>query len=250
MAAWAQPDWPAPQRVRALYTVRHGAGVSLPPFNHFNLGARCGDDASAVTANRQLLLQGAKLPQPPRWLNQVHGNAVNRFNATVSDCEPEADAAVTAESNCVLAVLTADCLPLLLCAEDGSEVAAVHAGWRGLSTGVIENSVAAMHASPSNIRAWLGPAAGPQAYEVGDEVRDAFVRHDAHAAEAFRSTRPGHWLCDLFALARLRLNALGVTRVSGGSFCTISDPQRFFSHRRDARTGRMASLIWIEDAQA
>jgi hypothetical protein len=247
VVAWAKPDWPAPQRVRALYTQRHGAGVSLPPFDHFNLGARCGDDAAAVAANRQLLFQGAKLPQPPRWLNQVHGTTVHRFDATVIEGEVEADAAVTSTPNCVLAVLTADCLPLLLCAEDGSEVAAVHAGWRGLCAGVIEASIVAMRASPARILVWLGPAAGPQAYEVGEEVRSAFLTRDAHAAQAFRSTRPGHWRCDLYALARQRLGALGVVQTFGGDSCTISDPQRYFSHRRDARTGRMASLIWMGD---
>lgn len=247
MAAWTQPDWPAPQRVRALHTQRHGAGVSLPPFDHFNLGARCGDDAAAVAENRQLLIEGAKLPQPPRWLNQVHGTAVHRFDATASDNDPEADAAVTTASNRVLAVLTADCLPLLLCAKDGSEVAAVHAGWRGLCGGVIEASVLAMRSASGGILAWLGPAAGPQAYEVGEEVRCAFITRDPPAERAFRSTRPGHWYCDLYALARQRLNALGVAQVFGGDACTISDPQRFFSHRRDVRTGRMASLIWLEN---
>lgn len=247
MAAWAQPDWPVPAHVRALYTLRHGAGVSLPPFDHFNLGARCGDDAAALAENRQLLVEGAKLPQPPRWLNQVHGTAVHRFDAPQNSVEPDADAAVTAAPDCVLAVLTADCLPLLLCAQDGSEVAAVHAGWRGLCGGVIEASVAAMRSAPGEILAWLGPAAGPQAYEVGEEVRSAFITRDPQAQRAFCSTRPGHWYCDLYALARQRLNALGVTRVFGGDFCTISDPQRFFSHRRDARTGRMASLIWLQN---
>lgn len=247
MAAWTQPDWPAPQRVRALHTQRYGAGVSRAPFDHFNLGARCGDDAAAVAENRELLLHGARLPQAPRWLNQVHGTAVCRFDATQRLDEPEADAAVTAVPRCVLAVLTADCLPLLLCAQDGSEVAAVHAGWRGLCAGVIEESVAAMRAAPARILAWLGPAAGPQAYEVGDEVRSAFITRDAQAERGFRSTRPGHWACDLYALARQRLAAIGVVQAVGGDSCTISDPARFFSHRRDARTGRMASLIWIED---
>lgn len=246
MAAWAQPEWPAPARVRALYTLRHGAGVSLPPFDHFNLGERCGDDPAAVAQNRRLLAQGAGLPKRPHWLNQVHGTAVLRVDASIEAREPEADAAITAAPNCVLAVLSADCLPLLLCAEDGSEVAAVHAGWRGLCAGVIESSIAAMRESPARILAWLGPAAGALAYEVGEEVRNAFISRDAGAAEAFRSSRPGHWYCDLYTLARQRLDALGVTRVSGGDFCTISDPQRFFSHRRDARTGRMASLVWIE----
>lgn len=164
------------------------------------------------------------------------------------EVDPEADAAVTSEPGVVLAILTADCLPVLFCADDGSEVAAAHAGWRGLAAGVLEATVAAMRTPPERLLAWLGPAAGPQHYEVGAEVRDAFVSCDADAASAFAATRPGHWHVDLYALARMRLAAVGVTRVHGGGLCTISDPARFFSHRRDQRTGRMASLVWIEPA--
>lgn len=241
------PDWAAPATVRACVTQRRGggAGISQPPFDAFNLGDRCGDAAEAVAHNRAALQRIAGLPTSPCWLSQVHGIAVQRFERP-DDSRPEADAAVTAVPGVVLAVLTADCLPLLLCADDGSEVAAVHAGWRGLAQGVIEATLGAMGTAPSRLLAWLGPAAGAQAYEVGSEVRDAFVVRDSQAASAFSPTRPGHWLADLALLARLRLRAAGVARVAGGGDCTISQPERFFSHRRDGRGGRMASLVWIE----
>lgn len=267
MSPLLRPDWPAPAAVRAAVTLRHGAGVSTPPFDHFNLGLRCGDEPAAVHANRRALLGLAGLPAEPLWLRQVHGTAVHigrsggsrdrvsagsRAASAVApavaadaDCEPEADAAVTTDPGVVLAILTADCLPVLLCADDGREVAAAHAGWRGLCHGVLEATIAAMATPPSRLLAWLGPAAGPQAYEVGDEVRDAFLAHDAAAHAGFVPTRPGHWLCDLYALARQRLADAGVTRVHGGGLCTITDPARFFSHRRDRRTGRLASLIWL-----
>ena len=159
--------------------------------------------------------------------------------------EPEADACVTATPGTVLAILTADCLPVLFCSRDGDEVAAAHAGWRGLAGGVLEATVQAMHTAPGELLAWLGPAAGPEKYEIGAEVREAFLAHDPNADSAFVATRESHWRVDLYRLARQRLAAVGVTRVHGGGLCTISDPSRFYSHRRDARTGRMASLIWI-----
>jgi YfiH family protein len=238
------PDWPAPANVQAFTTLRHGAGLSAPPFDSFNLGARCGDDPQAVIANREELIRHFALPSSPRWLRQVHGTAVI---AEPTDDEPEADAAITATPGTVLAILTADCLPILFCANDG-EVGIAHAGWRGLAVGVIENTVAAMRTSPNHLLAWLGPAAGPDAYEVGDEVRAAFVDADSRATAAFVPTRPAHWLCDLHALARQRLAAVGITRVFGGGLCTISDPQRFFSHRRDGITGRMASVIFLQES--
>ncbi len=240
-------DWPVDARVRGFSTLRRGlsVGVSKPPFDDFNLGAHCGDDPSAVETNRAALGWVGALPSAPCWLRQVHGTRAWRFEAP-SNTEIEADAAVTSTPGVVLAVLTADCLPVLFAAADGSEVGAAHAGWRGLCAGVLENTVAAMRSAPTDLIAWLGPAAGPQAYEVGDEVRDAFIERDASAAAAFISTRPGHWLCDLYALARQRLAAAGVHAVRGGGRCTISEPTQFFSHRRDGRSGRMASLVWIE----
>ncbi|MFD0739148.1 peptidoglycan editing factor PgeF [Lysobacter koreensis] len=252
--AWLDADWPAPASVRAFTTLRHGLGESAAPFDHFNLGNRyaaSGDDPDTVEHNRALLVEHARLPGMPHWLRQVHGVAVERFDGMASSHEPEADASVTSTPGSVLAILTADCLPVLLCADDGSEVAAAHAGWRGLAAGVLEATVAAMRTPPSRVLAWLGPAAGPQRYEVGVEVFDAFVARDWSAASAFVSTRPHHWRVDLYALARRRLIAAGLSdaHIHGGGLCTISDPQRFYSHRRDQRTGRMASLVWIEPAQ-
>ncbi len=239
-------DWPAPPGVVAFTTLRSGDGVSQAPFDAFNLGARCGDDAAAVAENRRRLIQQYALPSSPRWLRQVHGTEVARIARADAepDAEPEADASATSEPGTVLAILTADCLPVVFAAEDGGEIAAAHAGWRGLSAGVLERTVAALRTPASRIVAWMGPAAGPQAYEIGEEVFDAFVSADAGAESAFVATRPGHWRADLYALARRRLRSAGVERIHGGGLCTISDPQRFYSHRRDQRTGRMATLIY------
>jgi YfiH family protein len=245
--AWFEADWPAPPGVRALTTLRSGDGVSPPPFDRFNLGLRCGDDPALAQRNRDRLADWLALPSPPHWLQQVHGAGVLRFDAAPAPGgdEPEADAAVTSAPGVVLAILTADCLPVVFAARDGSEVAAAHAGWRGLAAGVLEATVAAMRTPPARLAAWLGPAAGPQAYEIGAEVREAFLARDAAAAAAFAPTRPGHWRVDLYALARRRLAAAGVSGVHGGGLCTISDPARFFSHRRDGRSGRLATLAWI-----
>lgn len=246
-------DWPAPRSVHAFTTLRHGAGVSVAPFDTFNLGNRYaadGDDPRTVERNRAELIALAGLPSAPHWLRQVHGTGVFRFDGA-GDAEPEADAAVTSVPGTVLAVLTADCLPVLFCARDGSEVAAAHAGWRGLADGALEATVAAMTTPPGELIAWLGPAAGPEQYEIGREVHDAFVARDPKAVDAFVTTRPGHWRVDLYALARMRLADAGVTcdRIHGGGLCTIADPQRFHSHRRDRRSGRMASVIWIDPAR-
>jgi len=240
-------SWNAPSNVHAFTTLRCGAGSSRPPFDSFNLGnarAADGDDPAVVARNRAELVERAGLPSPPCWLRQVHRTRVLRFDAPSSD-EPEADAAVTATPGVVLAILTADCLPVVFAARDGSGIGAAHAGWRGLAAGVLEETVAAMGAAPGDIAAWLGPAAGPGAYEVGEEVFDAFATRDARARAAFTATRPGHWRVDLYALARQRLADAGVTDVQGGGLCTIADPVRFFSHRRDGRSGRIATLAWI-----
>lgn len=242
-------EWPAPAGVQAFTTLRHGAGVSQAPFDTFNLGNRYasdGDDPVAVERNREALIALAGLPSAPRWLKQVHGVDVVRCDGAAADDEPVADAAVTSTPGTVLAILTADCLPVVFASTAGDEVGAAHAGWRGLAAGVLEATVAAMRTPADRLIAWLGPAAGPQAYEIGEEVFRAFADHDDAATAAFVATRPGHWRVDLYALARLRLARAGVTRVFGGGLCTISDPQRFFSHRRDARTGRMATLVWID----
>ncbi|MDQ2972391.1 MAG: peptidoglycan editing factor PgeF [Pseudomonadota bacterium] len=239
---WITPDWPAPPNVRAAVTTRFGPGVPEPPFEAFNLGTRCGDDLQAVAANRARLREALVLPSEPCWLRQFHGTHVA---IEPQHDEPQADAAVTRTPGTVLAILTADCLPVFFCAEDGSEVAAAHAGWRGLSAGMVENTLAAMRTPDGSIMAWLGPAIGRCAYEVGEEVRDAFVAHDRAAAKAFTLSRTEYWFCDLCELARQRLFDAGVTRIFGGGFDTFSDP-RFYSHRRDgARSGRFASLIHI-----
>ncbi|MCD9047451.1 peptidoglycan editing factor PgeF [Luteimonas sp. MHLX1A] len=269
---WLAADWPAPSGVTAFTTLRHGAGVSLPPFDSFNFGLNSGDDASAVRSNRGSLASLAGLPTPPCWLRQVHGTQVVRFGETAghpssvngktwheaSDTGsphvgvdnggvPEADASVTAAPGVVLAILTADCLPVVFAAKDGREVGAAHAGWRGLAGGVLEATIAAMATPATQLQAWLGPAAGPEAYEVGAEVREAFIAGSTQAAAAFVATRPGHWKVDLYALARQRLLAAGIgaDSIHGGGLCTISDAARFYSHRRDQRTGRMATLAWI-----
>ncbi|MFT4197027.1 MAG: peptidoglycan editing factor PgeF [Pseudoxanthomonas sp.] len=246
-------DWPAPAAVTAFTTLRHGAGVSAPPFDTFNLGARCGDEPAAVARNRDRLQRRFGLPAPPHWLRQVHGKRVVRFDAPAlplgeragEQDEPEADAAVTSAPGVVLAILTADCLPVVFAARDGREVGAAHAGWRGLAGGVLEATRAAMRTAPGDLLAWLGPAAGPRAYEIGQEVFDAFTAGDPGAADAFAATRPGHWQVDLYALARRRLAVAGVTAVYGGDRCTIGEADAFFSHRRDRRSGRMATLAWI-----
>lgn len=236
-----QPDWPAPANVQAFTTTRNGPGVSQLPYYRFNLGARCGDEPAAVARNRAILRAHYGLPGEPLWLHQVHGIDVARDDGRRD--EPMADAAVTDLAGSVLAVLTADCLPVLFCDTAGTEVAAAHAGWRGLAAGVLEETVAAMRSPAAGLMAWLGPAAGAARYEVGEEVRQAFLRHDAGTEAAFTPTRPGHYLVDMPAVARRRLAAVGVTRVYGGGLCTLADI-RFYSHRREQRTGRMASLIW------
>jgi YfiH family protein len=236
------PDWPAPANVKALQTTRRG-GVSAAPYDSLNLGDHVGDAPLAVARNRALL--GALLPSEPVWLRQVHGTTV--IDTRVAGCgAPEADACISRERGAVCVVMTADCLPLLLCDAQGSVVGAAHAGWRGLCDGVLERTVQAMDVPPHQLLAWLGPAIGPQAFEVGDEVRAAFIARQAQAAAAFTAHAPGKWLADIYQLARLRLEALGVVHTYGGGQCTFSDRERFFSYRRDGATGRMGTFIWLE----
>ncbi len=234
-------DWPLTGRVEAFTTRRHGIGHSRAPFDTFNLGSRSGDDAATVQRNRADLADHFAIPAAPRWLRQVHGTQVAIEPGTD---EPEADAALTRIPGTVLAILTADCLPVVLSSRTGEELAAAHAGWRGLANGVLEATLDAMRTGREDIVAWLGPAAGPQSYEIGREVHDAFLSHDNASESAFVPTREGHWRVDLYALARQRLAAAGVTDVHGGGFDTIADAN-FFSHRRDQTTGRMATLAWI-----
>lgn len=242
---WIIPDWPASPQVRAAVTTREGPGVSAPPFARFNLGLRSGDAVDTVLANRGALQQALGLPSAPRWLRQVHGTQVAHLGPLATADELQADAAVSHLPGTVLSILTADCLPVLFSADDGSEIGAAHAGWRGLVGGVLEATLAEMHASRGRVLAWLGPCIGAASYEVGEEVRAVFVAHDAAAADWFVPTRQGHWLCDLAGLARQRLRAAGVERVHGGGFDTFTDA-RCYSYRRDgARSGRFASLIWL-----
>jgi YfiH family protein len=239
------PDWPAPSVVQARVTTRSG-GVSAAPFDSFNLGTHVGDQPEAVAANRALLRQ--HLPAEPLWLEQVHGIAVETADAGGGEkgvvC---ADASVARTPGVVCTVMTADCLPVLFCDAAGTVVAAAHAGWRGLVAGVLEATLTRMAVAPDQVMAWLGPAIGPTAFEVGDEVRAAFVAVDPAATAAFVAREaPGKWLADLFTLARLRLARAGVRRVYGGGLCTFNDADRFFSYRRDGKTGRFASLIWLD----
>ncbi|PWC09258.1 peptidoglycan editing factor PgeF [Brenneria roseae subsp. americana] len=236
------PDWPVPKNVRACSTTRHG-GISLPPYDALNLGGHVGDDPEKVMRNRQALMDEAALPSTPHWLEQVHGTQVIRIDDAppISVC---GDAAYTNHKGQICAVMTADCLPVLFCSAAGNEVAAAHAGWRGLCGGVLEETLASFQAEPSQIMAWLGPAIGPDAFEVGSEVREAFIQHDAMAISAFRP-HGEKFFADIYQLARLRLHASGVTQIFGGNFCTVSESRNFFSYRRDGVTGRMASLIWL-----
>lgn len=236
------PDWPAPESIRACSTTRNG-GVSLPPYDALNLGNHVGDDAEKVRINRQILSDKAGLPSMPHWLEQVHGTRAIRIDSMQQPAVC-GDAVYTDQKGKVCAVMTADCLPVLFCSAAGDEVAAAHAGWRGLCAGVLEETLSCFRARPSQIMAWLGPAIGPEKFEVGPEVREAFIQHDAMAISAFRANGD-KFLADIYQLARLRLRAGGVTQVFGGELCTVSDPRRFFSYRRDGVTGRMASLVWL-----
>ena len=244
MSSFIHPEWPAPAQVHALTTMR-AAGISTGPYASFNLADHVGDDAQSVAANRlRLRAVLPQLPAEPLWLNQVHGSGVVPAENAVSGIE--ADASICRDDHHVCAILSADCLPVLLCDDNASIVAAAHAGWRGLAGGVIEATIAEINLPPNQLMAWLGPAIGPQVFEVGDDVRSVFVAHDPVAASAFVALKPGKWLCDLYMLARQRLANAGVTKVHGGTFCTFTEVDRFYSYRRDRQTGRMATLIWLD----
>ena len=238
-----RPEWPAPPNIQACVTTREG-GVSSGAYASLNLAAHVADEVAAVQKNRALLKQALALPSEPVWLQQVHGTRV--VDAARVATGTEADGSYATQAGAVCAVLTADCLPVFLCDRAATRVAVLHAGWRGLAAGVIEQGVGALGVAEGQLLAWLGPAIGPAAFVVGAEVRDEFVRHDGQAAIAFRHGVAGKYLADIYALARLRLAALGVDAVYGGRFCTMSEGERFFSYRRDGRCGRMASLIWLE----
>jgi len=238
---WLVPGWNAPPHVRAFVTTRAG-GVSKGEYAAMNLGYSSGDDTGHVTRNRAIVRQ--ELPSEPRWMKQVHGTHAAHIDR--SDDVPTADAAVTSHAGRVAVVLTADCMPLFFSDEAGTRVAVAHAGWRGMAAGVIESTVQAMETDPARVMAWMGPAIGPDAFEVGREVRDAFIAVDPAAGDAFRAHTPGKYMADLYALARRRLARAGVKSVHGGGFCTYHEPERFFSYRRVKASGRMGAFIWIE----
>ena len=241
---WILPDWPAPPEVRALSTQRRG-GVSGAPFESLNLGAHVGDSAEAVEENRRRLRTAARLPAEPIWLSQQHGTNVLDLDGA-RDAPAGEDASFTRRPGRVCAILTADCLPVLLASDSGAGVAAAHAGWRGLAAGVIEATVRALALPPQSLLAWLGPGIGPDHFEIGAEVRDELLRADPQAEAAFERNMRGRYLADLAALARRRLERLGVARIYGGDACTYAAPEDYFSYRRDGRTGRQATLIWLE----
>ncbi|VVN89958.1 peptidoglycan editing factor PgeF [Pseudomonas fluorescens] len=240
MTHWLIPDWPAPAGVKACVTTRAG-GVSLAPFDSLNLGDHVDDSPQAVAENRRRLTDHFSIQ--PAWLQQVHGIAVAQADPGLV---ATADASWSATPGIACTVMTADCLPALFCDRAGSRIAAAHAGWRGLAAGVLEATLDSLAVPPSEVLVWLGPAIGPQAFEVGPEVREAFVQQLPEADQAFVPSRnAGKFMADIYALARLRLAARGVTAVYGGGFCTVTDP-RFYSYRRSPRTGRFASLVWLE----
>jgi len=233
-----QPDWPAPANVRAFSTTRQG-GFSQQPWDSLNLGDNCGDDPQHVRENRQFL--ETLLPSKPQWLRQVHGTRI--VNLDDGEALIEADASTTTKAGKVCAILTADCLPVLFCDRAGTKIAAAHAGWRGLANGVLEATVAAMGCNPGDLLAWLGPAIGPRAFEVGQDVVDAFTQAHNDNNIAFKP-HGDRWLADLYKLARLALGRVGVKEISGGQYCTHTQQDKFFSYRRDGKTGRMATVIW------
>jgi YfiH family protein len=235
------PDWPAPQNVRTLQTTRIG-GVSRAPYDSLNLGDHVGDAPMSVARNRMLL--NTLLPSEPVWLNQVHGTVV--ASADNAGCLPQADACIARRRDSVCVVMTADCLPLLLCDRDGTVVGAAHAGWKGLAAGVIEATVQRMAVAPQNVFAWLGPAISQHSFEVGDDVRNLFVGTHPRAESAFIPGATGKWFADIYELSRLRLRELGVTEIYGGAYCTFRERERFFSYRRDGVTGRMGTFVWLE----
>lgn len=236
------PDWPAPATIRAYTTTRH-TGHSAPPFDSFNLAAHVGDNPNHVQQNRVLLMETLALPREPYWMSQVHGTTV--ISADKPYRLQEADAVFSHNLKSVCCVLTADCLPVLVCDKKGTTCAAIHAGWKGLAAGVIEACLAKLRLAPADTLVWLGPAIGPDAFLVDETVRQTFLKDYPEDADAFRPQGHDKWLANLYLLARFRLNRLDVQNIYGGDFCTWHEQQLFYSYRRESVTGRMASLIWI-----
>ena len=245
MVSVVKPNWPAPPNVHAYTTLRMG-GYSEGNYASFNLASRISDKPAAVKKNRALLKEKLHFTNAPKWLKQTHSTIVIDA-ATNKTTEPEGDAAFSKEPKTTCAVLTADCLPVLICDTKGTQVAAIHAGWRGLADGVIEASLDALGLAAEDTLVWLGPAIGATAFEVGDDVRQAFIKTDKNADTAFSVLSEDKWLADIYALATIRLNKRGVNAVFGGDYCTYTDPDKFYSYRRDGDTGRMASVIWMDD---
>jgi len=239
------PDWPCPPRVRAAITTRQG-GFSGGSFSSFNVADHVGDDPQSVARNRGKLVDELALQDQPVWLQQVHGTRI--VDATAMPVLPEADGSFASEPGAVCAVLTADCLPVLLTDTQGTRVAALHAGWRGLAAGILEQGVDALEIEPGDLLAYFGPAIGPDAFEVGADVREAFIGSNPDADTAFRATVKGKWMADIYSLAAQRLNAKGVKKIHGGGSCTFHEASKFYSYRRDKTCGRMASLIWIDES--
>jgi YfiH family protein len=240
-----KPTWPAPKNIHAFSTTRN-KGNSLHPYASFNLAKHVGDSASHVQLNRQLLRDELNLPSEPIWLEQVHStHVIQAEEAQEQGYLPQADASIASSPNIVCTIMVADCLPILICDRQGTMVSAVHAGWRGLANGIIESTIDRIKKSPEELLVWLGPAIGPSVYEVSEDVLESFISQDQLAIEAFKSKPNKKWLANLYLLARMRLNNLGITSIYGGDYCTFSDQQNFFSFRRDGITGRMASLIWL-----
>ena len=238
------PDWPAPNNIKTLSTTRSG-GISSPPFDSLNLSQHVGDNIKFVEQNRQALINQAKLPESPRWLKQTHSTKVSL--SSTWQAGDKADAIFSNQINHVCPIMTADCLPILLCDQHGQQVAAIHAGWRGLAAGIIEQTLTNFNCPGSQIMAWCGPAIGSQQFKVGLDVVDCFTQHSQQTMEkAFEQVDSIHYLADIFLLAKQRLISQGVSAIFGGEHCTVSDPTHFFSYRRDGATGRMASMIWIE----
>ena len=241
---WLPATWPAPSHVHAGVTTRIG-GLSTGAYASFNLAQHVQDDPQRVQQNRQRLREQLRLPEEPRWLTQVHGNVV--LNASNVNRSPQADASYSSQPNEVCAVMTADCLPVLITDRNGKHIAAIHAGWRGLHQQIISASIGHLSVAPSELMAWLGPAIGPDAFEVGTDVYDAFLQLNPRYANAFKSKDAQHWWMDVYAAARWELQQAGVNAVYGGEYCTWHDRTRFYSYRRDGVTGRMASLIWYDE---
>lgn len=238
------PDWPAPENIKAICTTRI-AGFSLPPYDALNIATHVGDSLDTVNKNREYLYKAADLPESPRWLSQTHETCV--LNSHDWQPDIQADAMISTSINHVCTIMTADCLPILLCTQQGNTVAAIHAGWRSLAAGIIEQTINKFNHSPPNIMAWLGPAIGSTQFEVGKDVYQIFTHNDPKAEQAFQQTDSSHYLANIYSLAKQRLNKLGITAIYGGDYCTVTDEQQFFSYRRDGITGRMASMIWIVD---